>query len=124
MKMIELKNVSKIYKVGEKKVYGVRNLDLVINEGEFVVVIGPSGCGKSTLLNLIGGLDKPSEGEIIVDGKNLSNLNDKELTNTLGMYLATLFNASFENILSPPPTILATLKRNIAERLRRVFETM
>ncbi len=116
--MIELKNVSKIYKVGEKKVYGVRNLDLVINEGEFVVVIGPSGCGKSTLLNLIGGLDKPSEGEIIVDGKNLSNLNDKELTNTLGMYLATLFNASFENILSPPPTILATLKRNIAERLR------
>jgi len=113
--MIELKNVSKIYKVGEKEVYGVRNLDLVINEGEFVVVIGPSGCGKSTLLNLIGGLDKPSEGEIIVDGKNLSNLNDKELTNFRIYKVGFVFQ--FFNLIS---TLTASENVELSLKLRNI----
>lgn len=79
--MIELKNVTKIYKLGEKEVYGVRNIDLRVKKGEFIAIIGPSGCGKTTLLNLIGGIDTPTKGEITIDGEELSNLNDKELTN-------------------------------------------
>lgn len=113
--MIELRKVSKIYKVGEKKVHGVKNLDLVVNEGEFVVVMGPSGCGKSTLLNLIGGLDTPTEGEIIVDGKNLSNLNDKELTNFRRYKVGFVFQ--FFNLIS---TLTASENVELSLKLRNV----
>lgn len=78
--MIKLENVTKIYRSGEKKVYGVRGVNLTVGEGEFVVVMGPSGCGKTTLLNLIGGIDRPTEGRVIVDGDDLSGLDDKALT--------------------------------------------
>ena len=95
---VELTNVTKIYKLGEKEVVGVRDINLMIEDGEFVVVIGPSGCGKSTLLNLIGGIDTPTKGEIIVDGENLSNLNDKELTNFRRYKVGFVFQ--FFNLIS------------------------
>jgi len=80
-----------------------------------VVVIGPSGCGKSTLLNLIGGLDKPSEGEIIVDGKNLSNLNDKELTNFRRYKVGFVFQ--FFNLIS---TLTASENVELSLKLRNI----
>ena len=63
-KIIKIKNVSKVYKTGEKEYKALDNVDLELNEGEFVVVLGPSGAGKSTLLNLIGGMDTPTSGVI------------------------------------------------------------
>lgn len=63
-KIVDLKNVSKIYQTGEKEFKAIDNIDLGIEKGKFVVILGPSGAGKSTLLNLIGGMDLPSKGTI------------------------------------------------------------
>lgn len=78
--LIEFKNVTKAYDMGEKKMLAVDDISFSINEGEFVVILGPSGAGKSTILNLLGGMDYVSNGEIIINGKNIANLKDDELT--------------------------------------------
>lgn len=79
MKILELKNVNKIYDGSEVHVHAVNNVTLDFQEAEFAAIVGPSGSGKTTLLNLIGGLDKPTSGEIIIDGTDLSTLKSSEL---------------------------------------------
>ncbi len=78
--MIQIQNVSKIYKTGEEQTLALKDVSLTINDNEFIVFVGSSGSGKSTLLSLIGGLDKPTEGKILVDGENLEIMKDKELS--------------------------------------------
>ena len=77
--MIETKNLTKIYKRGDSEVIGVKDINLKIEDGEFVSVIGPSGSGKSTLLHLLGGLDKPTYGEVLIDGENIEDLDEEDL---------------------------------------------
>jgi len=77
--VIRLRGISKQFE-GKRKVTALERLDLEVARGEMVSIVGPSGSGKSTLLNLIGGLDRPTEGEIEIDGAALSRLNDDELT--------------------------------------------
>jgi len=79
MKILELKNVNKIYNSTEVKVHAVNNVSLDFEEAEFAAIVGPSGSGKTTLLNLIGGLDMPTSGEIIIDGTNLAELKPSQL---------------------------------------------
>ena len=79
MKILELKDVHKIYNGTEIKVHAVDGVSLSFREGEFAAIVGPSGSGKTTLLNLIGGLDMPSSGEIIIDGTNLATLKSSQL---------------------------------------------
>jgi putative ABC transport system ATP-binding protein len=79
MKIIEIKNVSKVYNETEIEVRAVNNGSLDFHEAEFAAIVGPSGSGKTTLLNLIGGLDMPTSGEIIIDGTNLSKLKSSQL---------------------------------------------
>lgn len=76
---IELQNVSKIYKSGETQFKALDDISFEIKSGEFVAIFGPSGSGKSTLMHLIGGLDKPTSGTIMVGGQNLNNMNDRQL---------------------------------------------
>ena len=76
-KIVELKNVSKTYKIGESEFKALKNIDLELNKGEFVVILGPSGAGKSTLLTLIGGMDIPTEGSIKIDGEEISKYTQK-----------------------------------------------
>ncbi len=78
--LIKMKNVSKIYKNGDFETKALNKVDLTINHGEFIVVLGPSGSGKSTFLNVLSGLDTPTEGEIFIEDKEISKLNQKELT--------------------------------------------
>lgn len=78
--LIKLQNVSKEYKTGTQIVKAANNLNFTINQSELAVILGPSGSGKSTLLNLLGDLDKPTSGEIIIDDENISAFSDKELT--------------------------------------------
>lgn len=79
MKVIELKNVEKVYNDSEIKVHAVRGVDLTFEQGEFTAIVGPSGSGKTTLLNMLGGLDKPSSGEIYIGGKLISELSGSKL---------------------------------------------
>ena len=75
-----LENVSKVYEMGEVEVHALKDVDLTVTMGEFLVALGPSGSGKTTMLNLIGGIDSPSSGKIVVGGHDISTLSEKELT--------------------------------------------
>jgi putative ABC transport system ATP-binding protein len=77
--LLKLKEISKIYEVGDNKVYALRKVNLEIKEGEFVTIMGPSGSGKSTMMNILGCLDKPTEGEYLLDGIEVSALSSNEL---------------------------------------------
>lgn len=77
--MIDIKDMSKVYEMGENKVYALDHIDLNIKKHEFVSIIGPSGSGKSTLMNMLGCLDVPTEGIYILDGKPISKMSDDEL---------------------------------------------
>ena len=80
MALIEVKNLSKVYGSGEAEVKALKNINLNIEQGEFVAIVGPSGSGKSTLLHLLGGVDKPSSGEVIIKGESIYKLKEKELS--------------------------------------------
>lgn len=77
--MIQVKNLYKVYKVGNTKVYALNGLDFTIYKGEFCAIVGPSGSGKSTLLNMLAGLEKPSRGEIVIAGKHIERLSENQL---------------------------------------------
>ncbi len=77
--MIELENISKVYRMGKVDVYALRNVTLSIETGEMIAIVGSSGSGKSTLLNVIGFLDKHSSGKYLFDGSDVSRLNDNKL---------------------------------------------
>jgi len=78
--LISVRDASRVYRMGEVDVHALRNASLDIEVGEFLVILGPSGSGKSTLLNLIGGMDRPSSGEVWFDGRDLGRCSDRELT--------------------------------------------
>lgn len=77
--MLEIKKIKKIYQMGKVKVEALRGVSFYIDKGEFVAIMGPSGSGKSTLMHIIGCLDKPTEGNFIIGGKDVSKLNDDKL---------------------------------------------
>lgn len=78
--MIEFKNISKIYQVGQQEVKALDNISFSINKGKFTVILGPSGSGKSTLLNILGGMDRSTHGQFLFDNKEINLLNDKQLS--------------------------------------------
>ena len=103
---IELRNVKKTYIVGEQRFNALDGIDLSINLGEFVVILGPSGAGKSTLLNLLGGMDKPTSGSIIIGEDDISKFNNSELTRYRANDVGFIFQ--FYNIM---PTL--TVDENV-----------
>lgn len=105
--MIRLINVNKYYQSGNEKIHAVRDFSVTFPEKGLVFILGPSGSGKSTLLNLLGGLDKPDEGEIWVEDYNLALLSKKEKNAYLNSYLGFVFQEY--NILKD-----LTLKENIS----------
>lgn len=106
-KIVELKNLSKIYNTGEKDFKALDDIDLSIDKGEFVVILGPSGAGKSTLLNLIGGMDIPTMGSIKIDGEEISKYNENELSEYRAENIGFIFQ--FYNIL-PTLTVLENVE--------------
>jgi len=80
MALIQAENLTKVYGRGNTAVTALDHVNVSVNAGEFVAIMGPSGCGKSTLLHLLGGLDRASEGRVVIDGHALSELSDAELT--------------------------------------------
>ncbi len=95
--MISLQKVSRYYEAGERSVHALEEVSLNIGRHEFVAVVGPSGCGKSTLMHLIAGLDRPTAGEIMVDGISLTTAGDAQLTDFRRRQLGLVFQ--FFNLL-------------------------
>jgi putative ABC transport system ATP-binding protein len=107
--MLELKEISKIYGEGAARVVALDKISFSIDPGNFVAVMGPSGSGKSTFLNVIGGLDSPSSGEVILDGNRIDNLSENELVDIRRGKIAYVFQqyhllpslTALENVLLP-----------------------
>ncbi len=80
MTILETRNLKKVYGTGDTAVHALRGVSLTVEKGEFVAIVGTSGSGKSTLLHMLGGLDRPTAGEVLVDGKSIFSFRDEELT--------------------------------------------
>src|SRR5436309_2880845 len=118
MAAVEIRNVRKIFKRESTEVVALENTNLALESGGFLCLMGPSGSGKSTLLNLIAGIDRPTSGEVLVDGKNISNMSEGQLAawrnHTIGFVFQT-FNlipvlTAFENV--ELPLLLTKLSKN------------
>lgn len=89
--VIETTGLGKDYVMGDVVVHALRDVDITINEGEFVALMGPSGAGKSTFMNLVGCLDRPSNGEYFLKGENVANMNDNQLADIRNKYIGFVF---------------------------------
>ena len=122
--IIETIDVKKIYGMGDILVHALNGLSIQITEGEFVSIMGPSGSGKSTLMNILGCLDRPSEGRYILDGEDVSELSREELAHVRNRKLGFIFQAynllprmnALENVMLP---LMYSLKNNISEKERQ-----
>ena len=120
---ITFKNVTKSYTVGDKTFNALKNINFTLSKGEFVVILGPSGAGKSTLLNLIGGMDKPTKGDIIIDNENISKYNETKLTDYRANNVGFIFQ--FYNIL-PTLTVLENVEivKDITKNTKNAKEVL
>ena len=126
--MIQLQNVKKVFRTEEVETWALREVNLHVQEGEFVAIMGPSGCGKSTLLNILGLLDNPTEGTYMLNGKDVSKLQENERTDLRKGVIGFVFQ-SFNLIdeLTVEENIdlqLKYLKVQKAERKQRVQEIL
>lgn len=109
MSLVGIENVTKVYRLGETLVPALRGVDLAIDRGEFVAVWGPSGSGKSTLCNLIGGIDMPTSGRVTLNGRNVADLSDNEMSDHRNRSVGFVFQnfnlmhvlSSLENVMLP-----------------------
>jgi putative ABC transport system ATP-binding protein len=128
MTLIECKNLTKHYKRGSEQITPLKNLNLTIDRGSFVALMGPSGSGKTTLLNLLAGIDRPSEGELIIDGAPIHTLGRNNLAQWRADHIGYIFQlynlipvlTAYENI--ELPLLLHSLSRK--ERHRRVAHAL
>jgi len=127
--MISNTNVSKVYKMGEIDLTVIKNLNLDIDYGEFIAIVGPSGSGKSTVLNLLGCLDKPTEGKILIDETDVTKLSRTELANFRGKNIGFIFQSFnlipvlsvYENI-EYPLIMIQNLEQD--ERHKRIMKLL
>ena len=131
MSLIELRSVEKSYEIESRRVHALQGVDLAVERGEFLAIVGRSGCGKSTLLNLLGGMDRPSKGEVLVDSKNVAALDERGLTQyrrqTVGIVfqffnLMPLLSAT-ENV-ALPALLSGKSKRETLSRARVLLESV
>ncbi len=126
--MIELKNVSKVYELGGEKIYALNSVNLTISNGEFLAVVGPSGSGKSTLANIIGGLDVPDKGQVLIDEEDIAQVSDKKLSHFRNKKVGFIFQSfnlqptftALENVMIPKKK----KKMGGADRKKRAIECL
>ena len=94
-KLIDLRNINKTYRNGDQELKVLKNINLTVEEGEFVAIMGPSGSGKSTLMNIIGMLDRPSTGEYFLGNEDVANLGDKKLAKVRNNQIGFVFQQFF-----------------------------
>jgi putative ABC transport system ATP-binding protein len=116
--LVQLKGISKAYKKGKEQVNVLSKLDLDIRRGDFLALMGPSGSGKTTLLNLLGGLDKPSAGELIIGGQRLDQMSSSQLTKWRARHVGFIFQ--FYNLMPAEKNVeLPLLLTNLSSKQRK-----
>ncbi|MGL5615024.1 MAG: ABC transporter ATP-binding protein [Sarcina sp.] len=126
--MIEIKNLSKKYKMGKEEIVALNDISFNVEDGEFLAIVGPSGSGKSTLMHIVGGLDKPTTGEVFFDGVKILNSKDKEMAKFRNEKIGFVFQAfnlentqtALENVMMP--LIFSGIKKE--ERKKRATEAL
>lgn len=126
--LLELEHVSKIYKLDEVEVKALDDVNLKIEKNEFLAVTGPSGSGKSTLLHIMGCLDRPTRGRVILEGRDVSSLSDAELARIRGMKIGFIFQffnlyptlTALENVELP----MIIVEKDKKERKKRALELL
>jgi len=129
--VVETINLKKDYVLGRTVVQALKGIDFKLYKGEMAVIMGPSGCGKSTFLNMIGALDTPTEGEVYIDGVNVTELSDKKVTDLRRYKLGFIFQfynlipvlTAFENV-ELPMLIAKKSKQERQERAKELLETV
>jgi len=128
MSIIDIKNLTKIYDDTAIKTTAVNNINLTFKEGEFTAIVGPSGSGKTTFLNLLGGLDKPTQGNIFIEGTDITKLNSCKLTNYRLNNIGFVFQSfNLIPVLSARENvefIMHLQGRSKKERIRRAIELL
>jgi putative ABC transport system ATP-binding protein len=132
MALVEIGNITKNYQMGEVQVQALRNVSLSIDEAAFVSFVGPSGSGKTTMLNLIGCLDKPTEGKIVVDGKQVNDLDRRQSAIFRGSVFGFIFQAfnlfpvltAYENVEYPLVMLKNESASNRGEQVLKVLEAV
>jgi len=126
--MLQLKGIKKNYKVGDSYVKALKGVDIEFRKNEFVSILGPSGCGKTTMLNLIGGLDKYTEGDLLVNGKSTKMFKDKEWdyyrNSTIGFVFQSYNLISHQTVLDNVSIALTLSGVGIEERKQRATEAL
>jgi len=124
--MISIENITKVYQMGKVEVHALRGLTLSITEGEMIAIIGASGSGKSTLMNIIGCLDKPTTGRYLLDGADVSQLNDNQLAELRNKKFGFVFQDY--NLLSRASALtnveLPLIYSNIRHRRKQAMEAL
>jgi len=130
--LLELINISKYYEIPEnnKPNYVLKDISLNVSNGESIAIVGPSGSGKSTLLNIIGALDRPSDGKVILDGKDFSLMDEKQLALIRNQEIGFIFQLHhllpqctvLENVLIPTLAFKDSKKSNPSEYARRLLD--
>lgn len=129
--MVKLENINKYYQSGDEKIHALKNINLELPYQGLVFVLGQSGCGKSTLLNILGGLDKPEEGRILIEGADFNKFNSNQLNDYLNSYLGFVFQEYnilkdlnlYDNI-ALPLEMQKVNKKEIKERTLNIIETV
>jgi putative ABC transport system ATP-binding protein len=125
---VQLTGVTKTYQLGDEQFHALNGVSLAVESGEFVAMMGPSGSGKSTLANIIGGLDRPDQGDVVVDGENLAGMRDNELSRFRNQKVGFVFqafnlkgdNTALENVMLP----LVFARMRPSERKARASECL
>ena len=124
--MLEIRNVSKIYGEGDTRVTALNDVSLEVNKGDFIAIMGPSGSGKSTLLNIIGGLERLSGGEVVLEGSRIDNLDENEMVSIRREKIAYVFQqyhlipslTALENVLLP---LVFQSKNGASDKAREIL---
>jgi len=125
--MLEIRNVSKIYGDGDTRVTALSDVSLEVNQGDFIAIMGPSGSGKSTLLNIIGGLERLSGGEVVLEGSRIDNLDENEMVSIRREKIAYVFQqyhlipslTALENVLLP---LVFQSKNGASDKAREILK--
>lgn len=127
--MISLQKINKYYITGEEKLHALKNVDLEVNKGEFLAIMGPSGSGKSTMIKILGLLDNSFQGEYLLDGKNIRNLTDDQLSNIRNKKIGFVFqnfnlikNLSVRENIALPMLYQRNSKKQCEERVLELLK--